>query len=104
MIKIAQINWNADSATLVAEEAIINSFLSTVTLNHITAVDEFLLGEFTNVAPASPSKVKIFKLADSIGANGISGTVSIIENFLSGKTLLHLLNVGQGAILAVYEL
>ena len=104
--KIAAFDWRADSATLDAQITGFNSFLATRTLDHVVIADEFVVANYRDVVPANPTKVKVFHLLDELEGSSFGAVEIIIDNFLSGKTLLQLITMpdtDRGAFLVLYE-
>lgn len=102
-VKISNIDWNSTDALISQQETAINTFLSTRTLTNWAATEEYVLAVFTNVAPSVASKVKVFKLVDSILTNGIAATETAVNNFITGKTIRDILYPERGIIFIIYE-
>lgn len=103
--KITSLDFRSSDTLIASQESAINLYLTTHTVldvNSIVVEDEWLYAKVTNVTPASPWKVKIFKGTQSISDNGVTATENAIESFLTGKTLLRLIGLGGGYILVIY--
>jgi hypothetical protein len=102
-VKITELDYRSDDATIAKQETQINTFLKQKTLNDVSIVDEWVIGFHNSTTPTKQSKVKIFQLVKEISENGVAATETKIENFLSGKKLLSIHPMDGGVIMVVYE-
>ena len=102
-VAIRSLDWRSEDSLINTQVTQINNLLQGVTLDHVSVADEFLIGFYSATVPANPSKIKVFKLLEEISENGVAATETLINNFISNKTVTQIINLEEGSFLVVYQ-